>query len=564
MFTFWTKRPVPRVESLTDAQVKAYLDSYSSILANRRINVIRFGTYAHTGGIELNKLDEIYQAHQHLASTDKPRGNWRHRQLCEIVAWSQLRSRNDGKFLANTGLNSNKSCQLAFVRASKHLLEQCRKKYMKLRGSDIVEDCMRMLCKDLHGIGVKEASAIVAAWSPLGVYMSDELLDYMVGHERRKAAKNEWQLYNDFYEKAMEVVRETQLTPRTLEKLVWCMYHTIRKPDTLSIMPPSSSSSPTPCNPRVIEVSSDSENDDAESGSASSSSSAEEEEEDGQEEGDGQEEEEEEPGKDAELPSSRIAAVEANDAEGEEEREQELIEEEQHAEEGREEEDSEESEDEEEDKRDEERAEDNMEENIQAEKVDKVRTKEAKKEEAKKEGKKRERKRKTHHCPPSSNSISITIPITLSLTLSMDGLKQAKASNFQVTPKLVVSSPSSQQEIRASSYKGRFGATVESSSEGVETAEMAQDIEDMEDSADRCSALSVVSDDDATVVCDSTSTGQHDEEEEERRERPDKRQRRTTNQVWTEKPKQVMAQRDQANGGRRRSERLRKRASSVF
>lgn len=113
--------------------------------------------------------------------------------------------------------------QLAFTTHSEELLE-------------IVTGSMRTLCT-LKGVNPAIASAVVAAWTPVGIFQSDELVKNLMGKDVE--SDDAWAFYRRFYLQAIEalkILRQTIAieilggwgridTGEELEKAAWCIYH---------------------------------------------------------------------------------------------------------------------------------------------------------------------------------------------------------------------------------------------------------------------------------------------------------------------------------------------------
>ncbi len=142
------------------------------------------------------------------------------------ITLSNFRPPSSGRFCEQL-----EQLRTKFSRAIKRALQHLQLHHDGASASEtckIVIGCMRILCHKLKSVGVKQASAIVAAWTPIGTYMSEELLDHLLGHEERTqegGKEDEWKTYKDFYIKAVETMQVMRMTAKELERVVWCMYH---------------------------------------------------------------------------------------------------------------------------------------------------------------------------------------------------------------------------------------------------------------------------------------------------------------------------------------------------
>lgn len=81
---------------------------------------------------------------------------------------------------------------------------------------------------ELRGVGPATASAITAAWHPLGIFQSDELVSLLLP---RSQIKYDWKFYTTFYHVASETLHELrtsynpQMSGRQLEQIAWSMAH---------------------------------------------------------------------------------------------------------------------------------------------------------------------------------------------------------------------------------------------------------------------------------------------------------------------------------------------------
>lgn len=84
---------------------------------------------------------------------------------------------------------------------------------------------MRILCR-LKGVGIKEASAIVASWVPFGLFMSDELMLNLFGAGAENVRDGDWDGWRRFYRKAYKAMKKGGFSSgKQMDKVGWCMYH---------------------------------------------------------------------------------------------------------------------------------------------------------------------------------------------------------------------------------------------------------------------------------------------------------------------------------------------------
>lgn len=93
--------------------------------------------------------------------------------------------------------------------------------------ADIIYGCMRILC-EIEDVDEALASAIVAGWTPFGIYMNKELYEHVV--PRSYTSESAPPVYIEFYIAAMTWLKKLRLdqqlhSGRELDKLTWSACH---------------------------------------------------------------------------------------------------------------------------------------------------------------------------------------------------------------------------------------------------------------------------------------------------------------------------------------------------
>lgn len=219
-----------RVDTLTAPQIKAHLAAYPKHISSFTTRTISLQDPQTNLKRNLAELDRLYNIA--LPSTIIEHSRlMRQRNLIKLVAWVHLRSRpNSDLDLEAVRKNTTKSIKGVNRRAADFLNVLGNAGSWSSNAAVIVERCMHILC-ELHGVGVKEASAIVAAWTPAGIHMSEELVKNILGVDTQP--KDDWEFFRDFYGKAMKVLEKMQAkgvtSGREMEKLAWVVYHSRKK-----------------------------------------------------------------------------------------------------------------------------------------------------------------------------------------------------------------------------------------------------------------------------------------------------------------------------------------------
>lgn len=168
-------------------------------------------------------LDEWYQKLPCCAITSKE-------DLVQLMQWKLSREKHRPTLLKLIESNSVQTCSDVLSRARSHLATH--QNVLKLETDTesllrAVEGTMR-IAAELKGVGPATASAIVAVWTPIGIFQSDEVVIEVMG----KSVKPEytWSFYKRFYKVAIEVLKTWKSRTgvedgRTMEKVAWSASH---------------------------------------------------------------------------------------------------------------------------------------------------------------------------------------------------------------------------------------------------------------------------------------------------------------------------------------------------
>ncbi|SOV05661.1 uncharacterized protein UDID_06351 [Ustilago sp. UG-2017a] len=267
------------VKSLLLHQVAPHLLHYKRMLNGIGDKLLKFDHYKRFG-ISLSKVDEVYQSRPFLTPevlSDNVRMLCNHRSFLEVVGWRYYRLGHPDRHKRlsqfethNKGVRS--SYRKTRTRAMQHLMDHYDQLSFDANTADlyvIVKESMNILCEIKH-VDTSLASAIVASWTPFGIYMSEELVQYITG--KRMNHDSPPPQYDSVYFPAMEKLKSMYQkgqvnSGRELERFAWSVcrwsHHAVKKEEdqVTSIAAPSlvsddrqeSARSPTPL-PNADEV----------------------------------------------------------------------------------------------------------------------------------------------------------------------------------------------------------------------------------------------------------------------------------------------------------------------
>lgn len=241
-----------RVDTLPLTEIAAYLSSYNGRCSAHTARTVPVAVNDEDIiELDLPKLNKCYYSNQLLDARDYDR-----RHVRMLIGWTQLRRFNADAVIMPTRWTKENSIIATFRRARTFLIQnQARLLFAshtkvepwEKEAMKIVEACMRILC-EISSIGVKEASAMVAAWHPTGIYMSDELVKSLFGEDVQPM--EDWTFFRKFYKEALKAF-EVMYTKggvtsgRDMEKVAWSMYHAYKNSTSICPAEQSTGSSKT-------------------------------------------------------------------------------------------------------------------------------------------------------------------------------------------------------------------------------------------------------------------------------------------------------------------------------
>ncbi|SYW80383.1 uncharacterized protein UBRO2_03651 [Ustilago bromivora] len=267
------------VKSLLLHQVAPHLSHYKRMLNGIGDELLKFDHYKRFG-ISLSKVDEVYQSRPFLTPevlSDNVRMLCNHRSFLEVVGWRYYRLGHPDRHKRLSQFEThNKGVRSSYrkirTRAMQHLMDHYDQLSFDANTADlyvIVKESMNILCEIKH-VDTSLASAIVASWTPFGIYMSEELVQYITG--KRMNHDSPPPQYDSVYFPAMEKLKSMYQkgqvnSGRELERFAWSVcrrsHHAVKKEEdqVTSIAAPSlvsddrqeSARSPTPL-PNADEV----------------------------------------------------------------------------------------------------------------------------------------------------------------------------------------------------------------------------------------------------------------------------------------------------------------------
>lgn len=260
-----------RVDELSSDQIRAFLASYPSALSTKASSSTTSASSNKSKDESLEALDAWYQALPTTLNedTEKGKGLGSREELIRLMRWKLKREKHRPTLLSLISSNHPTTCKDVLQRAFAHLQSQLRlQKFTPPSSSSsrpsslscalmkdedvllwggIVEGTMKILM-ELKGVGPATSSAIVATWTPWGVFQSDELVQNLFG----KGCKIDYTLsfYRKFYREACKALNTCRhnnsnnkeemgeggvVSGRTMEMVAWSMFHSPHNPSAESV-----------------------------------------------------------------------------------------------------------------------------------------------------------------------------------------------------------------------------------------------------------------------------------------------------------------------------------------
>lgn len=203
------------LERLSAAQISHYLSDYADAIASKPLSSTQLR------GESLVELDAWYQSLPTLTCpSDLSCGLAGKADLVKLMQWKLSREKFRPTLLSLIRSNPPEVCEEVLRRAADNLLSNPPTPISPEGCLSAVEGTMRILA-ELRGVGPATSSAIVAAWSPLGVFQSDELATAVLGQGTK--VEYTWAFYKRFYRKAWEVMKKMEVSGREVERVAWSM-----------------------------------------------------------------------------------------------------------------------------------------------------------------------------------------------------------------------------------------------------------------------------------------------------------------------------------------------------
>lgn len=221
------KKNFPNLDTLNGSQLQSYLELYPQHVARISDSQQRFvSRYFGYPGATLSVLDRFLAflgpSESSLKVEKQPNAR---KILFATVGWLRLRQPRLNLAIDPSTIlrNGSARCSVIFRRAIKHLKKHDKRLNLDTPTEEllqIVEQTMRIL-RELKGSTIPLCSAIVACWSPDGIFQSNELAGCVM-----QTKELNWDFYRSFYRKAMAMLKLHQsvvLTGRGLERVAWSM-----------------------------------------------------------------------------------------------------------------------------------------------------------------------------------------------------------------------------------------------------------------------------------------------------------------------------------------------------
>lgn len=216
-----------RLLGLSAPEIRYYLGAYDDALRGKSER----SSAGKKGAETLVSLDAWYQGlpreqgEQPPVLSAKP-------DLVRLMRWKLAREKFRPTLIALIESNTETVVQDVLRRAYETLAPGAADEDVA-NSRDAMVSTMKILA-ELRGVGPATASAITAAWHPLGIFQSDELATLLLPLLPRTTSpiKYDWKYYSAFYPAALETLRGLQLSHsdhewdgRLLERLAWSVVH---------------------------------------------------------------------------------------------------------------------------------------------------------------------------------------------------------------------------------------------------------------------------------------------------------------------------------------------------
>lgn len=224
-----------RLLSLTPQETRYYLDAYRDAICDKS-TASTAGSKGRKGVEALASLDEWYQGIPQITAEESPKndaacaGIRTKADLVRLMRWKLAREKFRPTLMSLIESNTETVVQEVLERAYASLPPRTVDATQDVTSAMI--GTMKVLA-ELRGVGPATASAITAAWHPLGIFQSDELATLLLPLLPRTnpPIKYDWKYYSSFYPVAFDALRGLQSSKgndaegewcgRTLERLAW-------------------------------------------------------------------------------------------------------------------------------------------------------------------------------------------------------------------------------------------------------------------------------------------------------------------------------------------------------
>ncbi len=202
------------LHGLGAASVSQHISRYASAIALK----------ASTSKSGLEELDTWYQSLPYGTDSSPCSGLDSKEALLKLVRWKLGREKHRPTLLALVSSNSPDLVKETLRKAATHLAEQ--KLTLDSSDEDLLDGVVATMeiLVGLRGVGPATASAICAAWNPVGIFQSDHLVELLQGGEK---VKYTLPFYKAFYKNAIRAVKQTEAieSGKTLDKVAFSLAH---------------------------------------------------------------------------------------------------------------------------------------------------------------------------------------------------------------------------------------------------------------------------------------------------------------------------------------------------
>lgn len=221
-----------QLSELGEGEIEWYLGNYGRAIASK--SALTTGSVS--SGPTLVELDAWYQTLPSLCQlSDLSLSIHSKVELDRLMQWKLRREKHRPTLLSLIRCNSPTTCKDILIQAATFLLS--KDPVGDQEKLALVQATMKILCQ-LKGVGPATSSALVASWSPYGIFQSDELVSCLLGPTVK--IQYSWSFYDGFYRKAIALATSRNWSGKQLEQIAWSISHLTPPPSSPPVQDPPS------------------------------------------------------------------------------------------------------------------------------------------------------------------------------------------------------------------------------------------------------------------------------------------------------------------------------------